>query len=49
MSQITLPVTLPPPAIGNLDLIEDIVRHSVLSQAGRESLVTFISEEVFSI
>ena len=42
---IALPVSLPPPAIGNLDIIDTMVQQSVMTPAGRESLVTFIHEE----
>jgi hypothetical protein len=43
---IALPVSLPPPAIGNLDIIDNMVQQSVMIPAGRESLVAFIHEEV---
>jgi Component of IIS longevity pathway SMK-1 len=49
LAQVTLPVSLPPPAIGNLDLIDNVVQQSVMTQAGRESLVSFIHEEVHPI
>ena len=43
---VAVPVTLPMPNMGNLDEIDKIVQHSVMSQAGRESLVSFINDEV---
>jgi hypothetical protein len=32
--------------MGNLDVIDNMVQQSVMSPAGRESLVSFIHEEV---
>ena len=46
MPHIALPVSLPLPAIGNLDVIDNMVQQSVMTPAGRESLVSFIHEEV---
>ena len=43
---MSLPVSLPQPAIGTLDLIDNMVQQSVMTQAGRESLVSFIHEDV---
>jgi protein phosphatase 4 regulatory subunit 3 len=44
--QVALPVSLPLPTLGNLDVIDNIVQQSVMTPAGRESLATFIHEEV---
>ena len=49
LPHVALPVSLPPPALGNLDVIDNIVQQSVMTPAGRESLVSFIHEEVLSI
>ena len=46
MPHITLPVSLPLPTMGNLDVIDNMVQQSVMAPAGRESLVSFIHEEV---
>lgn len=43
---VALPVSLPLPALGNLDAIDNMVQQSVMTPAGRESLVSFIHEEV---
>jgi protein phosphatase-4 regulatory subunit 3 len=43
---VALPVSLPIPALGNLDAIDNMVQQSVMTPAGRESLVSFIHEEV---
>jgi hypothetical protein len=43
---VPVPVTLPMPDMGNLDEIDKIVQHSVMSQTGRDSLVSFISDQV---
>ena len=43
---VALPVSLPTPALGNLDAIDNMVQQSVMTPAGRESLVSFIHEEV---
>jgi hypothetical protein len=43
---VALPVSLPPPTLGNLDVIDNMVQQSVMTPAGRESLVSFIHEEV---
>jgi len=46
MPHVSLPVSLPVPTMGNLDVIDNMVQQSVMSPAGRESLVSFIHEEV---
>ena len=43
---VALPVSLPLPSLGNLDAIDNMVQQSVMTPAGRESLVSFIHEEV---
>jgi hypothetical protein len=45
LPHITLPVTLPLPTLGNLDLIDNLVHQCAMSPAGRESLVSFIHDE----
>jgi protein phosphatase 4 regulatory subunit 3 len=47
LPHVTLPVSLPLPTLGNLDLIDNLVQTSVMTPAGRESLVTFIHEEKY--
>ena len=47
LPHVALPVSLPIPAIGNLDAIDNMVQQSVMTPAGRESLVAFIHEEVY--
>lgn len=46
VSRVALPVSLPLPTLGNLDVIDNIVQQSVMTPVGRESLVSFIHEEV---
>ena len=47
LPHVALPVSLSIPAIGNLDAIDNMVQQSVMTPAGRESLVAFIHEEVY--
>jgi hypothetical protein len=46
LAHVTLPVSLPQPALGTLDLIDNMVQQCIMSAAGRESLVSFIHEDV---
>jgi len=47
LPHVSLPVVLPVPTMGNLDTIDTIVQQSVMTPAGRESLVSFIHEEKY--